>query len=253
MRTSGQVFQKLKQARFRHIKKEVDALLRKSSRNCANNVLVSGAGEPLWVCKLDFQACGGKASDRADTCGSFTPAHGKDAVKKSLQDFFSTRSLPEIAIRFPDVAALLWVLDGEAHEEEETFEHSEDYLPGSVLAGEFHGLRFWADSSDAAAEISKAISSLEELENLRAERDRLFEEVSDQEAYMSRLESETSALTKQVQTLQGLLETERNQHQVVQDFYMQTLNSLQEGLRELSVQRAEIATVQKPFWKRLLG
>ncbi len=252
MRTSGQVFQKLKQARFRHVKKEVEALLRKSSKNCTNNVLVSGAGEPLWVCRLDYQACGGKALDRADTCGSFAQAHGKDAVKKSLQDFFATRSLPEIAVRFPDVAALLWVLEGEVPEEEAALEYSEDYLPGSVLAGEFQGLRVWVDSTEDAAEITKVLYGLEGIQKLREERDRYLDEISGLDNVVSLQKEDIAALQEEVKILRGLLDGERTQHQVVQDFYLQNLNSLQEGLRNLSLQRAEIVE-RKPLWKRLLG
>ena len=143
MKSAGQIYQKLKQARFRHIKKEVEALLKKTSRNCSHFSPLPELPNPLGICKLDYRVCG---KERSANCEDFAHLHGREAIKGSLQEFFSKRDIADIAVRFPDVAALLWVLEGETFEDDPHEGDDEDYVSGSVLVGTFYGLQVWVNT-----------------------------------------------------------------------------------------------------------
>lgn len=105
MKTEGAIQQKLKQVRFRHLQRELEARLSEEPGNC-KHLTEQGA------CKVHNAPCGQKAH-RPPTCGVFENANEKEELKTSMKEFFSTRPAAEIAARFPDVAALMWVLDGD--------------------------------------------------------------------------------------------------------------------------------------------
>lgn len=113
MRTSGQVLQKMKQAQFRHIKREIRRLLKQTPSNCKLNRTLDLDIGPVGVCSLDCEVCDPRFGDRSQECGKWEARHQKEEIKASLKDFFKTRDRADIAVRFPDVAALLWVLGEE--------------------------------------------------------------------------------------------------------------------------------------------
>jgi hypothetical protein len=117
MKTEGQIKQKLKQAQFRHVKR----LLRKR--------FPPGSGP--W------------------------PEEEVRALKGEYREFFSTAPLPEIAQDFPDVAALLWILNGRP---------DEPLVPNGSLVGSLGGVMLWADGE------AEAVTA-------RALLDRVFEEL----------------------------------------------------------------------------
>ena len=136
MKTTGEIGQKLKQVKFRHVKRELEKLLETKSSNCrfnyflkpgkpTNNKLTALLGGGVNVCRcpdLDYRICDARLEDEdaAPTCPYFSLRHDKSKIKSSLKEFFSSGQLPEISIRFPDVASLLWVLgDQEESESEE--------------------------------------------------------------------------------------------------------------------------------------
>lgn len=132
MKKAGEVGQKLKQVKYRHIKRELEKLLEKKSVNCRfnyflkpgtqnENKLINLLGGGVYTCKcpdLDSRICDNRLEDKdsANTCPYFSLRHDKDKIKESLKDFFKDRSVSEIAIRFPDVASLLWVLEDDDYE-----------------------------------------------------------------------------------------------------------------------------------------
>lgn len=132
MKTSGEVGQKLKQVKFRHIKRELEKLLETKSVNCRfnyflkpgtqnDNKLINLLGGGVHICKcpdLDSRICDNRLEDKdnATTCPYFSLRHDKEKIKESLKEFFKGRSISEIAIRFPDVASLLWVLEDDDYE-----------------------------------------------------------------------------------------------------------------------------------------
>ena len=154
MKTRGQVAQKFKQVRWRHVKREVRRLLRRSAPNCVNNRNLDLDIGPVGVCVLDCNVCDARFEDRAEGCSEFLPSHTKEEVKASLQEFFRERTVPEIAVRFPDVAALLWVLLEEGGEDPQ----SGPLLP-HALADTLLGVPVWFDSEAERGLLHKALGS----------------------------------------------------------------------------------------------
>lgn len=113
MKTPGQVAQKMKQAQYRHIKREIESLLKKTPPNCKSNRTLDLDIGPVGVCALDCEVCDLRFENRAPGCEKWEARHRKGEIKASLKDFFKTRTRAEIAVRFPDVAALLWVISEE--------------------------------------------------------------------------------------------------------------------------------------------
>lgn len=119
MKSAGAVRHKLMQVRFRHLKKRLEADLRQVSTNCRFNATGLGDGPALclygaadpesWVATAcDEQFDGG---DRARRCSLFCPRRDKAQVKDDFGKEIDEMSLPEVAARYPDMAALIWVLD----------------------------------------------------------------------------------------------------------------------------------------------
>lgn len=261
MRSSGQIQQKLKQVRFRHYKKEAADLLKQTPKNCGNNIQVAGAQTPIRICKLDFQVCDSNSQDRSGSCGTFVQAHGLEEVKKSLLDFFSNRSIPEIAVRYPDVAALLWVLDGEVLEGEEPTGGREDYFPGSVLVGTYYGVQLWANSESDSQILRDAISSREAVSARVANLERtitiLQEMVSEEEAKNARLQEECRmhiedlALAEQDSQSSGEALASARESAKLLAAKIDFLEGELSKARQTQLQKADPARI--PFWRRVLG
>lgn len=261
MRSSGQIQQKLKQVRFRHYKKEAADLLRQAPKNCVNNIMVEGAQTPIRVCKLDFQVCDAKGQDRSGSCGKFAQTHGREEVKKSLHDFFSGRSVSDIAVRYPDVAALLWVLDGEVLEDEELPGGREDYFPGSVLVGTYFGVQLWANSESDSQILRETISSREaasaRVAYLEHSHTRIQKDLFELEAENARLQAEClmhindlARAGQESQNLREALASARESENLLNakiDFLEGELTKA----RQTQLQKAEPARI--PLWRRVFG
>lgn len=102
MRSESEIRQKLKQACFRHVKRD----LRES-----------------------FPA------------GDDWPREDVEAIKSEFRRFIATAPIHEIARRYPDVAALMWVL-GE--------QPDQPLAANGSLVGRMGGIMLWADSEDDA-------------------------------------------------------------------------------------------------------
>lgn len=140
MKTEGEVHHKLQQVRFRHLKKELEARLAQDPANCRNWTNLS-------MCQLQNIPCSRKPNN-ALTCGVFELANDKDALKNEMKEFFRTRPAAEIAVRFPDVAALMWVLDGS--------------VPAEVFLEEFREEELKANLAKAEALLEERAAALEE-------------------------------------------------------------------------------------------
>lgn len=120
MRSESDIRKKLAQARFRHLKKQVRTSISRRPQNCVHNRKLGDGSTPerpaIGVCMLNADCPDGVCDDafggrvRAAGCPSFTPPD-PDAVKMDFEDFLSDAPAGEIAYLFPDMAALLWVLD----------------------------------------------------------------------------------------------------------------------------------------------
>lgn len=233
MKGEGQISQKAKQLRFRHLKRELDRLLAQTSRNCEYNTLVTGLSGTLGVCRLDCKTCDPNVTDRADSCGSFKALLEKDKIKESLKTFFETRPPEEIAVRFPDVAALQWVLDpGEG-----------SLFPAPVAT--LFGVPVWVETEDELKEMRRIFSELEKTqEGLLRDQERLLqigvlldsrgeEVIPALQKKMSELNSQSLALederktstekTVQISLLQGELKTARNRLGLLEGDHQRTV------------------------------
>ncbi len=114
MRSQGEIRHKLKQAQFRHLKRE---LLKRLP-----------AGED-WNPEEVTQ------------------------IKSETRAFFSTAPIHEIAQKYPDVAALLWVL-GE--------QRDEPLVVNGSLVGSMDGVMLWADDEEQAVHARRLLDALAE-------------------------------------------------------------------------------------------
>ena len=131
MRTEGQIRQQLKQVLYRHLQKKLRVAFRRHPRGCQHNQLVAldgqskvglcfhlapGGVEPRWTpCDERVLFKGGYVHL---TCPYYTPLKTKEALKTEFRDLLQSGDRGRIAAEYPDVAALLWVLDNQDLTEE---------------------------------------------------------------------------------------------------------------------------------------
>lgn len=127
LRSPSQVRQKLKQAMFRHLQRELQDNFKVVPEGCFHNHLtpIGGSSERIGICRFEGTPPEGVVSPRgkvcdlriagcavqARACKCWSALHTKEDVKTEFRNLMSSdRGL--IAARYPDVAALMWVLDG---------------------------------------------------------------------------------------------------------------------------------------------
>lgn len=153
MRSEGQIRHQLGQVRFRHLKRELRTGLSRKPENCAHNVSVEDTVR-VRLCVLpepgyEYTVCdpnhGGV--DRCSRCPHFELTNDKESVKDGFNEFLDTATRAEVAERYPDVAALLWVLDDPSPtysvpESPTPARHVKLWVPGpSLMTEETPGLR----------------------------------------------------------------------------------------------------------------
>lgn len=124
MRSEGNVRHKLKQVSYRHLQRLLRENFRQKPQRCAHNSLVildesstvglcgvlSVDGVPRHLpCDSRIPGC----DDMAQGCSMFKPLKTKAEIKDEFQVLLSSSDRGEIASEYPDIAALLWVLDSE--------------------------------------------------------------------------------------------------------------------------------------------
>ena len=121
MKKQGAIKHKLKQVKHRLLKKAIRNGLSKKPCNCTHSGQVKGnANEPLFfVClqevekpkEWDGVICD---SSTPNTCPFFKTYKTEEEIKKEFNrefdDLINEGDMGKIASRYPDVAALLWVL-----------------------------------------------------------------------------------------------------------------------------------------------
>ena len=123
MKNPGEIRQKVKQVRYRYLKKTLDNKLRKHPENCKFNGKTGELPDCQHMCclhRVEEDGWNGIVCDvrldgkeRAERCPVFEVLSTKEAIKEAFDTFLKTADLSEIAFYFPDLAALLWVLDGD--------------------------------------------------------------------------------------------------------------------------------------------
>jgi len=122
MRTEGQVKQQLKQVAFRHLQRRLRENFRRRPESCCHNCPMLLDGETsVRVCGLltsegkprnipcDSRLPGGP--ELARDCSLWEPLQSKDDIKRAFADLLRSEDRGFIAAQYPDIAALLWVLD----------------------------------------------------------------------------------------------------------------------------------------------
>lgn len=119
MKTDGQVRHKLQQVTYRHLQRTVRTALSCRPENCVHNGAVSLPTGEVHYCNLletkdgmklpCDEAFGGLA--QAAKCPDFSCKNTKEKIQKEFAEFLENSDVATIASRYPDVAALLWVLD----------------------------------------------------------------------------------------------------------------------------------------------
>ena len=136
MKTEGTVRQKLKQVRFRYLKDDIAKAIKVVPDNCKHNIVVPNPdGMDIHICGLNRNKedwvptlCDYRVGNRAANCSFYQNEVDKETVKSEFTNFISTKSLPEIAAVYPDMAALMWVLSEEEPADREPVE-----LPPTVI------------------------------------------------------------------------------------------------------------------------
>lgn len=126
VRSPSQVRQQLKQVLFRHLQREIRDNFRKTPESCYHNHLTSIAGSPerIGICRYEGNVKEntprGKACDSrvagcqvmARACRFREPFRTTAEIKDIFQKLMNSQDRGKIASQYPDVAALMWVLDG---------------------------------------------------------------------------------------------------------------------------------------------
>ena len=134
MKTVGTIKHKINQVRYRHLKRQLEAELGQEPQNCLYNAELpdhavpassthrgAPAHKPLSICLYGADdpktwrhtVCDERADEgaRAKKCEMFCARRTKDEVKRDFYTDLAAMTLPEVAYQYPDMAALLWVLD----------------------------------------------------------------------------------------------------------------------------------------------
>lgn len=124
MKTEAQVRHKLQQVKFRHLKREIRTGMSRKPCNCENNGLVNMEnGSTMGICLLGAGQSGywqGILCDEsrgglrvAETCPNFNAIRTPTEIRSEFDTFLKSNNRAVVAEKYPDVAALLWVLEEE--------------------------------------------------------------------------------------------------------------------------------------------
>ena len=132
MKTEGQIRQQLKQVVFRHFQRRLKASFRRIPGSCINNETSGKVGicgflskDVIVVCDSDIEG----GIERAKTCPYWKPRKTRGEMKAEFRDLIKSGDKGRIAAQYPDVAALLWVLNGF----EGLFKDIDDAVDGNQL------------------------------------------------------------------------------------------------------------------------
>lgn len=145
MRDEAAIRQKFKQVCFRHLKKLLRANFRKQPHTCKFNRMVPVGGDPSHqigtcghpeangrpICDIRVDGCAAIAKD----CSRWVARQEKDRIKRAFYDMVESRDRGLVASEYPDVAALLWVMDDP--------DLSEDFSELDVAIDQIPDEEFW--------------------------------------------------------------------------------------------------------------
>lgn len=177
MKSESATRHKLKQVRFRHLKKRLAAALKERPENCAHNhsfkhPLTNGTLTGMCLCpeqegdRLCDPDWGGM--EKAKSCPLFQPQQTKDEVKDDFNAELIEMSFAQIAYSYPDLAALMWVLGEEEVSEnwEELPQSSEDTeeVETQWVEMQVQGVRLRVDSPESKEVLDKVLEDVAALD-----------------------------------------------------------------------------------------
>lgn len=225
----SKVKQKLKQVKFRHLKAYLKENLKADPRNCTHNeITISPKGE-VCVCGYEGSDTYGKICDvnfsqnRAINCSLFCPKRNKEQLKSEFYSFIDNSTVGELAKEFPDVTALMWVLDtlGADDTDTELKEHYE----------KIESLTVAKTNLITTVEDLKRMVSLQtnEINKLESEKDRLSDILSERDITLKELSEELETLSLEKSKLN------------------ERIDSINKENNELEKQ------IKNTFWSKFLG
>jgi hypothetical protein len=209
----GEVRQKLKQVRFRHLKREIESCVKVTARNCIHNAPLQVRGVEVGFCALKHVICDvAEGKDHAQECPNFGLRASKDDVKAAFQSLMDA-PVHEVAAKYPDVAALTWVLESEP---------ATDLFPGSTLVGSVNGVLLWADTEaeakaasveiDTLVETSQSVTGIlvPEVGYLESQIDSLADQVGASNHHVGIIEEQVKALRAVIDSFLDEIEATKN-------------------------------------------
>lgn len=119
MKTEGKVRQQLKQVAFRHLKREIESSQKRVSQNCVFNTEGATPGYPSQ-CRhysRQFKVCDSSVNPSVcQKCDLFVLKLTPEIVKEDFRQLMAEEK-SIIAEKYPDIAALRWVLEEEVPED----------------------------------------------------------------------------------------------------------------------------------------
>ena len=132
MKSESSIKHKLKQVRFRNLKREIRKGLSRRPCNCKHSGSVRGQASDhmFYVCLLDVddpKEWDGVICDPSmpANCPFFKPHKTKELIEEELDKTLNSGDMGKIAEQYPDIAALLWVLAGIKEEDNDDEDHGE--------------------------------------------------------------------------------------------------------------------------------
>ena len=203
MKPEGAVRQKLKQVRFRHAKRELDDALTRTPATCEHNAVldVPGVGG-VGMCSLTrgIVCDAGRGADLAPGCATYSCKYTKEGMKEVLEAAFDA-PIPEVAAKYPDAAALMWVLTDENLSDPAPTFMTDPFGESGVLVGTFFGVQVWAGSVGERGLLATALNDLVESEV------RLRHEVALKDEAAQTLQTELGSVQEGVQVARDTLAT----------------------------------------------
>ncbi len=148
MKSAGEVFRKLKEAKFRHWVIILKKLSRKTPDNCKYNYTYNFNGEngqpyTLKLCMLHQDSTDLKsgiyphlidvcqADSDCQNCNAFIAKYSRDDIKNIFEQELTTKSIKEK--KYPEICALEWVLE----------KYNEGYPPVSWFQALYFRIKKW--------------------------------------------------------------------------------------------------------------
>jgi len=246
MKSEGAVRQKLKQVRFRHAKRVLENSLAVAPHNCAHNAFVEvpGVGD-VGFCTLPSTSpvlCDAtRGCDLSASCGKYAPLHTKDTVKGQVEADLDA-PIPEVAAKYPDAAALMWVLTDEPPVPD-ALPLMDPFGESGVLVGTFFGVPLWVGSEGARVMVGQALHALVEGEA------HLRREVGLKAEALQVMQEELDTLQTEVQVVrERFLQTEKDLALVTDDLKGR-VQELEDALRRVTEERDTLqAKFDLPLW-----